>query len=131
MGRLRPETVERADDFSHRMADVAEELDRKRRSRRVVEQMFGAGTSVGANIYEADEAMSRADFAKTLGIVIKELNECRYWLNLAARREWIRPDRLQLLRAEADELKRMFGAMLSRTRRKRSASCGHAAPVNM
>ena len=39
--------------------------------------MAGAGTSVGANAWKADEAMSRADFCKGLGVVLKELNETR------------------------------------------------------
>jgi four helix bundle protein len=50
----------------------------------------GSGTSVGANIFEADEAMSRPDFCRMLGIVIKELNETRFWLRLVVARKWIR-----------------------------------------
>jgi four helix bundle protein len=118
MGRFRPATIDRTDDFSHRIVDVAEAVEKKGRSRRVVDQMFGCGTSVGANIAEADEALSRKDFSKTLGIVLKELNECRYWLRFVTRRGWIRPQRLEPLQNEALELKRMFGAMLTRTNRK-------------
>jgi four helix bundle protein len=98
--------------------DVAEEIDRDRRARRVVDQIVGCGTSVGANLSEADEAVSRPDFCKSLGIILKELNECRFWLRFVAKRGWIPESRLLLLQQEAAELKSMFGAMLSRTRKK-------------
>ena len=119
MGRFREATIQRTDDFSHRMVDVAEAIERKGRSRRVVDQMFGCGTSVGANICEADEAVSRPDFAKTLGIVLKELNECRFWLRFVARRGWVKAQQLESLQTEAVELKRIFGAMFTRTRRSK------------
>ena len=118
MSRFRPPTIERVDDFTHRVVDVAEEIEHAGRSRRVVDQLVGCGTSVGANLSEADEALSRADFCKTLGIIVKELNECRYWLRFVARRGWIRPSRLDPLQQEASELKSIFGSMLLRTRRR-------------
>lgn len=116
-GRLRPELVQRADDFSHRVVDVAEVLNADRRPRRIVDQMVGSGTSVGANTTEADEGMSRADFNKSVAIVIKELNETRYWLSFEARRNWIRRERLDPLINEAGELKRIFGAILTKSRK--------------
>jgi four helix bundle protein len=118
MGRLRVETLERVEKFADRTLDVVDALERQRRSRRILDQLSGCGTSTGANVWEADEAMSPKDFAKTLCVVIKELNETRYWLRLIARREWIPLKRLQPLEDEAVELKRMFGAMVHRTRKQ-------------
>lgn len=118
MPRFRPATIERVEEFSHRTVDVAEELERAGRSRRVVDQMIGSGTSVGANLAEADEALSRPDFCKCLGIAVKELAECRFRLRFVSKRGWIPSQRLTSLELESTELKSMFGAMLSRTRRK-------------
>jgi four helix bundle protein len=114
-GRIDPELIARFQGFCDRMVRVAEVLDRARRSKRIVEQVMGAGTSVGANLFEADEALSRKDFAKCLGIAIKELNETRFWLGLIGRQNWIKPSRLEPLEREAFELKRILGAMLTRT----------------
>src|SRR5215468_6260300 len=94
MGRLRQETLERADRYADRTLDVVEVLERQRRYRRVVDQMAGSGTSAGANLYEADQALSAKDFTKTLGVVLKELNETKFWLRLVGRRGWIKPARL-------------------------------------
>jgi four helix bundle protein len=119
VGRFKNDLIERADVFSYRMVDVAEALGKKSRSRRIVDQIIGCGTSVGANTSEADEAVSRADFCKSLGIIVKELNECRYWLRFVAKREWLPAPRLELIQKEAAELKLIYGAILSRSRRKR------------
>lgn len=118
MGRFKPETVARVDEFAHRMVDVAEEIARAGRSERVVNQVIGCGTSAGANLAEADEAMSRKDFCKALGDVVKELNESLFWLRLLGNRAWIPDSRLADLQSEASQLKKMFGAMISRTRRR-------------
>ncbi len=72
-------------------------------------------------MFEADEAMSRADFCKTVAIVIKELNECRFWLRLIAQRVWLPEPRVSPLLGEATELKLVLGTILSRSRVKRPA----------
>jgi four helix bundle protein len=120
MGRLRPETLERLEHFADRVLDVAEALQRQGRSDRLVEQLRASGTSAAANLFEADEAMSRKDFVKSLGIVNKELSETRFWLRLFGRQGWLKPDRLDPLIGETIELKTMFGAMIIRTRTARS-----------
>lgn len=119
MGRLKEDMLARTEAFGDRMLDVVLALEEKRVSRRILDQMTGCGTSVGANAFEADQAVSAADFCKCLGWSIKELNESRYWIRLCGRRSWIAPDRLQLLESECVELGRIFGAMIVRTRRKK------------
>lgn len=117
MGRLHQQTLDRAEAYADRTLDVVEALEKQRRSRRIIDQLAGAGTSVGANVFEADEAMTAKDFAKSLGIVAKELNECRFWLRLIGRRGWIPAERLGTLLQETEELKAMFGSMVVRTHR--------------
>ena len=43
-------------------------------------QLFKSGTSVGANVWEAQEAESRADFIHKMKIAAKEAGETHYWL---------------------------------------------------
>lgn len=45
-------------------------------------QVLRSGTSIGANVVEAIQAESRADFIHKLAIALKEANETHYWLNL-------------------------------------------------
>lgn len=48
----------------------------------MIEQLARAGTSIGANIHEAQYAQSRRDFVAKLEIALKESNEASYWLKL-------------------------------------------------
>jgi len=118
MGRLREETLDRFEAFAARIVSLAEVLEKQRRSRRVIDQLTGAGTSSGANMFEADEAMSRADFIKNTAIVSKELNETRFWLRLIVRCGWMTPVRVAALQAECDELRKIVGTMIVRSKRR-------------
>ena len=120
MGRLQVDTLERVESFCDRILDVVQCLTETPCPRRLADQLSASGTSVGANSYEADEALSRADFCKTLGIVIKELNETRFWIRLVGRRGWIPAARLQPLEQESRELKLVFGSILSKSRKPAS-----------
>lgn len=120
MGRLQDKFLDRVDSFADRVLDVVEAIADECRSGRIVDQMSGAGTAVGANVYEADEALSRPDFCKCMGIALKELNEARIWLRLVVRREWIPASKLEPLQTEANELRRVLGAMIARTRKGQS-----------
>lgn len=119
MGRLQPEFLERIEGFSDRILNVVETLAEQRRSIRILDQLTGSGTAVGANIFEADEALSRRDFRKCVAIANKELSETMFWLRLGSRRGWIAGDRLDALLGEAKELKRIMGSILSKTREGR------------
>ena len=48
----------------------------------LLDQLSRAGTSIGANIYEAQYAQSKRDFVSKLEIALKESSETSYWLNL-------------------------------------------------
>lgn len=116
MGRLREDFIERIEAFSHRVADVADALDADKRSNRIVNQIMASGTSVGANVAEADEALSRADFCKCLGIALKELAESRFWLRFIQKRRWLSPKRLDPLLEESAELRKILGTMLKNSK---------------
>lgn len=117
MGRLNTDLLRRADSFADRTLDVAQALEKQRRYARVVDQIAGSGTAAGANLYEADQAISTKDFVKCVGIAVKEVNETKFWIRLVARRGWIKPDRLEPLEAECEELLRIGNAMIVRSRR--------------
>ena len=116
MGRLMEALLLRVESFSDSIIDISERAMRERKMNRIAEQISACGTSVGANTYEADEAMSRADFARAVAIVLKELNESRFWVRTCMRRQWVPLADAAPVDAEAAELKSIFGAILSRTR---------------
>ncbi len=119
MGRLRPDFVERVEAFVHQMLDVVTLLEARSIRSRLLDQIAAASTSVGANVCEADEGMSRADFVKCLSIASKELSETRFWLRLCSRRGWIPQDSAVPVLAESNELQRILSSMISRSRLRR------------
>jgi four helix bundle protein len=118
MARLNDPFLERVETLSHRIVDVAEAVAENGRSPRVVDQMIGAGSSIGANVWEASEALSSKGFCKGLGIGLKELREARYWLRFVVRRGWIKAARVSSVQQEADEMQRILGSMVARTRKR-------------
>ncbi len=115
-GRLQPVFLERVELFCDRCVAVAEQLERDGRFQRIVHQLAASGSSVGANIAEADEAMSTRDFRKCLAIAAKELAETRFWLRLAIRRAWLPESRLVPLLTELSEIKKVVGSILTKTK---------------
>ena len=78
--------------------------------------MLRSGTSVGANIEEAQAGQSRADFLSKMSIANKEARETLYWLKLLEKAELISGDRLQDLKQEADEIVRILTSIVKSTR---------------
>jgi four helix bundle protein len=78
--------------------------------RRLADQLFRAGTSVGANYRAADRRRSRAEFIAKIGIAIEECDESAYWMELAAAAGYKSGKESTRLLGEADELIRIFVA---------------------
>ena len=62
---------------------AAAKVMRERKEYDLASQFWRAGTSIGANVEEAQAAQSRADFKSKMGIAAKEARETTYWLRLA------------------------------------------------
>lgn len=67
--------------FAKEIVHLVDEI-KMPKSSYMVDQLSRSGTSVGANIYEAQYAHSKADFTAKLEIALKEANETSYWLKL-------------------------------------------------
>lgn len=80
-------------------------------------QLLRSGTSIGANVEEAQAGQSRADFISKMSIALKEARETHYWLRLLAAGELVRPEEINNLLREADEIKRIIGAIVVSSKR--------------
>lgn len=76
-------------------------------------QLADASTSVGANIHEANGAISRKDTRKSFVVAVKELHECRYWLRLI-HAKWHALGEAAALLQEAQELMSIVGSIVSK-----------------
>ncbi len=73
--------VTRSIDFALNIISFCEHLESKKKFV-VANQLLKSGTSIGANIHEAQNAESKADFIHKMKIAAKELEETKYWLLL-------------------------------------------------
>lgn len=67
-------------------------------------QFLRSGTSIGANVSEANGAISKADFSNKISIAYKECLETQYWLDLLYESQFITKKQYQELYPKADEL---------------------------
>ena len=68
--------------FAVGIVNLCMQIKEHRKSNVLVNQLLRCGTSIGANIHEANYASSRADFINKLQIALKECYETDYWLGL-------------------------------------------------
>ncbi len=111
------EIQERTFEFAIRIVKLCQYLDEKPGVKRILSnQLLRSGTSVGANIEEAQAGQSRADFLSKMSIASKEARETLYWLKLLEKAELISGDRLQDLKQEADEIVRILTSIVKSTK---------------
>lgn len=83
---------------------------------RLIDQVVGAGTSVGANYCEADDSVSRADFKHRIGICRKEARETKFFLRMIAVAESsLKPEAREIWR-EANSLHLIFSRIWRSTK---------------
>ena len=113
-----PEAPEGKCDLEGRVAKFGEAIVRFARkiprgpgNDRIIGQLVGAGTSVGANYAEATECLTRKDFISTITRVVKEAKEAKFFLRMSAAAEpSLAPDARVLYR-EGHELHMIFASM--------------------
>jgi four helix bundle protein len=83
-------------------------------------QLLRSGTSVGANIREAQNAESRLDFIHKLAIAQKECDETLYWLELLNQSNYILTNEFESIQNNASELLKMLKSSIITTKQKNS-----------
>jgi len=79
-------------------------------------QLLRSGTSIGANMAEANGAISDADFSAKVSIAYKECRETLYWLSLLKDTDYITEESYKSLHKDTDEVARILFSILKTTR---------------
>jgi len=69
-------------NFALRIIKLRQYLNKEHKEYSIADQILRSGTSVGANVSEAEYAQSKSDFINKMNIALKEANETSYWLRL-------------------------------------------------
>jgi len=83
----------------------------------LAKQLLRSGTSVGANIAEANQAQSRPDFISKLSIALKEAVETEYWLSLLRDSDYLTSSQASSLIADCCELKAILTAAIKTSKK--------------
>jgi four helix bundle protein len=107
-----PENLaERTARFGESIIRFAKKIPRNPVNNRLIDQLVGAGTSVGANYCEADDAVSGKEFKQRIGTSRKESKETMFFLRMLAAAEEALAAEARVLWREAKELNLIFGSI--------------------
>ncbi len=101
--------------FGVQIVKMSNRLPRTAAGFELAKQIIRSGTSIGANVEEADAGESKKDFVHKLSIALKEAQETRYWLRIIIESQLIADEGIQLLLKESDELVRIINTIIKNT----------------
>jgi len=102
---------ERTSVSGERLVRFSKRIPRDPTNNRLIDQLVGAGTSVGPNYCEANEAVSKKDFKNTVSRCMKEAKETKSFLRMVAASEPQLACEARVIYREAHELLLIFGSM--------------------
>jgi len=97
--------------FSVRIVNFYKHLTREKHEYMISKQIYRSGTSIGANIAEAQRAQSAADFVAKMKIALKEANETQYWLQLLCETKYITEKEFNSLYSDLTEVLKILTAI--------------------
>ena len=111
-------TVERKSfQFSIRIVRLYKHLRSTKKEFVLSKQLLRSGTSIGANIAEAQQAQSRADFISKLNIALKETAETDYWLRLLHATEYLDDHEFTSVYDDCSEIGKMLTSIIKSTKK--------------
>ncbi|MBI2054439.1 MAG: four helix bundle protein [Candidatus Staskawiczbacteria bacterium] len=109
---------ERTAVFGENIIKFAKTISVNSVTQRIIPQLVAAGTSVGSNYCEADDAESGKDFKHKIGICKKEARETKYWLRIMATASSETKEQARILWQEAKELHLIFNSISQKIKSK-------------
>jgi four helix bundle protein len=104
--------------FASRIIKLYQYLTTAKQELVISKQIVRSGTSIGANINEANYGQSKADFISKMHIALKETSETEYWLRLLTMSEYLTNDMGDSLLTDCFELKRMLIASINTAKKE-------------
>ena len=71
-------------------------------------QLLRSGTSIGANIREAQQEQSKKDFLSKMSIALKETSETKYWIELLTATDYLKREKVKVLYQSATEIEKLL-----------------------
>ena len=110
--------IDKSIDFGARIVKLHRYLLKTKREAVLSKQILRSGTSIGANINEAQYGNSKADFIAKLHIALKETAETEYWLHLLQKSDYLDDNLSASLLNDCLEIKRILIASINTAKEK-------------
>ena len=102
-------------DFAVRIVNLYKYLSEEKKELVLSNQILRSGTSIGANVSEAQKAQTRADFNAKMYIALKEANETSYWLRLLHRTNYITDNEFNSINDDITEILALLVSICKKT----------------
>ena len=91
-------------EFAVRTVNLYKHLTDNKKEFVLSKQLLRSGTSIGANVTEAQKGQSKADFNVKMNIALKEANESEYWIRLLYRTEYLTKEEFNSIEKDIKEI---------------------------
>ena len=104
--------------FALRIVKLYKLLTAERKEFILSKQLLRSGTSIGANVAEAQNAQSRPDFLSKLSIALKETSETKYWLKLMQASDYLTEKEAASMLRDCIELEKLLVSIIKTLKQK-------------
>ena len=99
-------------DFAIRIVNSYKYLTGKKNEYVLSKQFLRSGTSIGANVAEAEQAQSKPDFISKMNIALKETSETKYWIKLLQATDFLSEEESSSILADCIELEKILVSII-------------------
>ena len=105
--------------FAVRIVKLYKYLCDEKREFILSKQLLRSGTSIGANVCEALDGQSKADFTAKMSIALKEARETEYWLELLKETDYLSEEEYASIQNDCSEAGKLLTAIVKTSKAKR------------
>lgn len=105
-------------DFAVRVVNLYKFLCEQKKEYTLSKQLLRSGTSIGANIAEAQQAQSKLDFIAKLSIALKETSESKYWIRLLQATDYLSEAEANSILADCVEIEKLLVSIIKTSKKQ-------------
>ena len=104
--------IDKSITFASRIVKLHDYLIKNKKGLIIAKQIVRSGTSIGANVAEAEQAQSRPDFISKMNIALKETSETKYWIKLLQATKYLSMEENSSIYADCVELEKLLVSII-------------------
>jgi four helix bundle protein len=109
--------LSKSKDFALKIVKIYFNLKEEKKEYVLSKQLLKSGTSIGANVREANVAMSNAEFISKMNIALKEAGETEYWLELLFQSDLLKKESFDNIYQDCNEINRLLTSIIKSSKK--------------